>query len=41
MRVKGPKQALGPFDYEAGAPGPHEVDVRVSRCGICHPAQKM
>ncbi len=34
--AKGPKQALEPFEYEAGPLGPHKVDVRVSHCGICH-----
>ena len=34
--AKGPKQPLEPFEYEAGPLGPHEADVRVSHCGICH-----
>ncbi|MGE3955005.1 MAG: NAD(P)-dependent alcohol dehydrogenase [Parachlamydiales bacterium] len=27
---------LVPFEYEAGALGPHEVEVEVSHCGLCH-----
>jgi uncharacterized zinc-type alcohol dehydrogenase-like protein len=34
--AKGPKQRLEPFEYEAGALGPDEVDVKVTHCGICH-----
>jgi uncharacterized zinc-type alcohol dehydrogenase-like protein len=30
------KAPLTPFSYEAGPLGPHEVDVRVTHCGICH-----
>jgi uncharacterized zinc-type alcohol dehydrogenase-like protein len=32
----GPKQRLEPFEYEPGPLGPHEVEVKVSHCGICH-----
>ncbi|GJM18018.1 MAG: alcohol dehydrogenase [Phycisphaeraceae bacterium] len=28
--------ALGAFEYELGELGPHEVDVAVTHCGICH-----
>ncbi|MFO1152700.1 MAG: NAD(P)-dependent alcohol dehydrogenase [Rhodospirillales bacterium] len=28
--------ALQPFEYEAGPLGPHQVDVAVRYCGICH-----
>ncbi len=31
-----PHQALQPFQYKAGALGAHEVDIKVSYCGICH-----
>ncbi len=34
--AKGPKQALEPFEYEPGPLGPHEVEVKVGHCGICH-----
>jgi uncharacterized zinc-type alcohol dehydrogenase-like protein len=34
--ARGPKQKLEPFEYEPGPLGKHEVDVRVSHCGICH-----
>jgi uncharacterized zinc-type alcohol dehydrogenase-like protein len=34
--AKGPKQRLEPFEYEPGPLGPHEVDVRLTHCGICH-----
>jgi uncharacterized zinc-type alcohol dehydrogenase-like protein len=34
--AKGPKQPLEPFTYEPGPLGPHEVEVRVTHCGICH-----
>jgi uncharacterized zinc-type alcohol dehydrogenase-like protein len=32
----GPKQPLQAFEYEPGPLGPHEVEVKVSHCGICH-----
>jgi len=28
--------ALEPFEYELGDLAPHEVDIRVDHCGICH-----
>ena len=34
--AKGPKQPLEPFEYEPGRLGPHEIEVKVSHCGICH-----
>jgi len=34
--AKGPKQPLESFEYEPGPLGPHEVEVQVSHCGICH-----
>ena len=34
--AKGKKQALEPFEYDPGPLGPHEVEVKVSHCGICH-----
>lgn len=34
VREKG--QALAPWSYEAAAPQPHEVLVKVLACGICH-----
>ena len=34
--AKGPKQPLEPFEYEPGPLAPHEVEVKVSHCGICH-----
>jgi uncharacterized zinc-type alcohol dehydrogenase-like protein len=34
--AKGSKQPLEPFEYEPGPIGPHEVEVKVSHCGICH-----
>jgi uncharacterized zinc-type alcohol dehydrogenase-like protein len=34
--AKGPKQPLEPFEYEPGPLEPHEVEVKVSHCGICH-----
>jgi uncharacterized zinc-type alcohol dehydrogenase-like protein len=27
---------LEPFEYELGALGPHDVDIQVTSCGICH-----
>ncbi len=30
------KGRLEPFEYEPGPLGPHEVEVRVGHCGICH-----
>ena len=34
--AKGPKGKLDAFEYEPGALGAHEVEVRVEYCGICH-----
>ena len=31
-----PKSALKPFVYEPAPLGPHEVEIRISHCGICH-----
>jgi alcohol/geraniol dehydrogenase (NADP+) len=31
-----PGAALHPFDYELPALGPHDVDIEVSHCGVCH-----
>lgn len=41
MRVKAyaakkVKGKLEPFDYELGALGPEEVDIKVAYCGVCH-----
>lgn len=30
------KAALQPFNYTPADPGPDDVDVRISHCGICH-----
>ena len=30
------KGALVPFVYEPSPLGPHDVEIRVSHCGICH-----
>ena len=30
------KGALKPFVYEPAALGPHDVEIRISHCGICH-----
>jgi uncharacterized zinc-type alcohol dehydrogenase-like protein len=30
------KGRLQPFEYDAGAIGPEQVDIRVTHCGICH-----
>jgi uncharacterized zinc-type alcohol dehydrogenase-like protein len=32
----GPGAALEPFEYDLPDLGPHDVDVRVTHCGICH-----
>jgi uncharacterized zinc-type alcohol dehydrogenase-like protein len=29
-------QELNPYVYEAGEPGPHEVEIAITHCGICH-----
>jgi uncharacterized zinc-type alcohol dehydrogenase-like protein len=34
--AKAAKGRLEPFEYEPGPLGPHEVEVRVDYCGICH-----
>jgi uncharacterized zinc-type alcohol dehydrogenase-like protein len=34
--AKAAKGKLEPFEYEPGPIGPHEVEVRVEYCGICH-----
>jgi alcohol/geraniol dehydrogenase (NADP+) len=31
-----PGAALHPFDYELRALGPHDVDIKISHCGVCH-----
>jgi uncharacterized zinc-type alcohol dehydrogenase-like protein len=31
-----PKGALKPFVYEPAPLGPHDVEIRISHCGICH-----
>jgi NADPH:quinone reductase-like Zn-dependent oxidoreductase len=30
------KGKLEPFEYDPGSLGPHQVDVSVTHCGICH-----
>ena len=30
------KSALKPFVYEPAPLGPHDVEIRISHCGICH-----
>jgi len=32
----GPGKPLEPFSFEAGPLGPHDVEIAVSHCGICH-----
>ncbi|MBI4677713.1 MAG: NAD(P)-dependent alcohol dehydrogenase [Elusimicrobia bacterium] len=32
----GPGEALKPFSYEPDALGPHDVEIEVTHCGICH-----
>lgn len=32
----GPKAALEPFSLERRAPRPHDVQIAISHCGICH-----
>jgi uncharacterized zinc-type alcohol dehydrogenase-like protein len=34
--AKTAKATLEPFDYNPGPLGPHEVEVKVTHCGICH-----
>jgi uncharacterized zinc-type alcohol dehydrogenase-like protein len=34
--AKSAKAALEPFEYETGPLGPHEVEIKVSHCGVCH-----
>jgi len=34
--ARAPAAPLQPFDYELHKPGPYDVDVKVSHCGICH-----
>jgi len=34
--VKGPKQPLGPYEYDPGPLGAEEVEIAVESCGICH-----
>ncbi|GHO84944.1 NADPH-dependent aldehyde reductase Ahr [Dictyobacter formicarum] len=31
-----PKQALVPYEYDAGELGPDEVEIQVENCGLCH-----
>ncbi|MFA6317282.1 MAG: NAD(P)-dependent alcohol dehydrogenase [Elusimicrobiota bacterium] len=32
----GPGEALKPFSYDPGPLGPHDVELEVTHCGICH-----
>lgn len=32
----GPGEKLKPFSYEPGRLGPHEIEVEVTHCGVCH-----
>lgn len=32
----GPGEALKPFSYDPGPLGPHEIEVEVTHCGVCH-----
>jgi uncharacterized zinc-type alcohol dehydrogenase-like protein len=34
--AKGPREKLVPFSYDLSQPGPHEVLVSITHCGICH-----
>ncbi len=34
--AKGAKAHLEPFHYEPGPLGPHEVEIAITHCGICH-----
>lgn len=34
--AQGPKQALVPYEYDAGELGPDEVEIQVENCGLCH-----
>jgi uncharacterized zinc-type alcohol dehydrogenase-like protein len=34
--VQEKKGALGPFEYEPAPLGPHDVEIAISHCGICH-----
>ena len=34
--VQCPGAALHPFDYELRELGPHEIDIKVSHCGVYH-----
>jgi D-arabinose 1-dehydrogenase-like Zn-dependent alcohol dehydrogenase len=31
-----PRASLEPFSYDPGELGPEEVEIKVTRCGICH-----
>jgi len=34
--AKTPKSALEPFKYEPKALGSHEVEIKITHCGVCH-----
>ena len=34
--VKAPKGPLEPFSYQEPPLGPHDIEVTISHCGICH-----
>lgn len=31
-----PTTSLGPFHFERRAPGPHDVQIEILYCGVCH-----
>lgn len=34
--AKGPRELLVPYEYTLGSPGPYDVEIAVTHCGICH-----
>ena len=34
--AKGPREALVPYEYQAGPLGSHDVEIAITHCGLCH-----
>ncbi|MBS0622503.1 MAG: hypothetical protein JSR80_06060 [Verrucomicrobia bacterium] len=34
--VKAPRGTLAPFSYDEPALGPHDIEMVISHCGVCH-----
>ena len=34
--AENPSSGLKPFDFERYEPGPHEIQIEILYCGVCH-----